>query len=427
MATSPAIGLRARLGRTFLLQAMLVGVAALLGVLVASAVLEGVLIREALQGEATHFWKQRDRHADFPLPDTHNLRGYLQDVPPELRPLAPGYHPWKSNGVDYLVYVNEHAGQRLYLAFDRSSVGRLAVWFGIVPLAIAFVVLYLTTWLGLRASRRAFSPVIALARSVRELDPQSPDASAFDPERLPANADDEIRELSAALARFAQRLNEFVDRERHFTRDASHELRSPLTVIRMAADLLAEDPRIAETSQRSVNRIRRAAREMEELTEAFLLLARESESGLPVEEVCINDVVTNELERLRPIADGKGLELKMDARARVLLQAPEKVLAVLLGNLLRNAVAYTERGHVSVAIAAGEVTIEDTGVGIAPDRVRDMYKPFVRGNTHQAGYGVGLTIVRRLSDRFGWPVAIESEPGVGTKVRVGFPTATVRA
>jgi signal transduction histidine kinase len=141
--------------------------------------------------------------------------------------------------------------------------------------AIVLLVLYLSTWLGFRASQRALSPLLGLAREVRQLDLKAPDPAAFAPDRIPASADAEVHELAAALARFAQRMNDFVDRERHFTRDASHELRSPLTVIRASSELLHQDRSLDPPSQRAVARIQRAARDMEELTSAFLLLARD--------------------------------------------------------------------------------------------------------------------------------------------------------
>ena len=162
---------------------------------------------------------------------------------------------------------------------------------------------------------------------------------------------------------------------------------------------------------------------MEELTAAFLLLARESETGLPMETVRINDLVAAELERARPLANGRPVELQLDARCCLSLEAPEKVLSILIGNLLRNAVAYTDSGRVRVEIGTGAIVIEDTGVGLSEERVRDIGRPFVRGSTERPGHGVGLTIVRRLSDRFGWPVEFSSQPGVGTRVRVTFPGA----
>ena len=416
-------GIGARLSRAFLLQATFISVAAVVGVFFAGALLERLLIREALRGEATHFWEQRLTRPDFPLPSTHNLTGYIGDVPDALRALELGYHPWRHDEVDYLVYVSERQGRRLYLTFDRSGVGQLAAYYGLAPLALVLLVLYLSTWLGFRASRRALSPVMALARSVRQLDPNAPDPAVFEPTRLPMGADDEVGELAAALAWFAHRLNEYMERERHFTRDASHELRSPLTVIQMASDVLLQGTSLGEPERRAVERIRRSARDMEELTAAFLLLARESETGLPTETVCINDVVATELERALPLAEGRPVALQIEARCSLTIDAPEKVLSVLIGNLLRNAVAYTNEGRVRVEIQADAVVIEDTGVGLPAGRIREMGQPFVRGPTGRPGYGVGLTIVRRLSDRFGWPVEFTSQAGVGTRVRIKFPGA----
>jgi len=419
-----ARGLRARLGRTFLLQAAFIAIAAVVGVFLASFLLEGLLVRQALSEEAAHFWSQRSKDATFPLPATLNLTGYLDHAPPPLSGLATGYHELTMDGVEVVVCVTEHNGQRLYLVFDQSGVGRLATVFGLLPLAMVLLVLYLSNWFVFRASRRAFSPVIALARAVRGLDPAVPDPAQLDPTRLPRDADDEVRELADALARYAQRLNEFVTRERDFTRDASHELRSPLTVILVAAGVLEADPAIGEAGRRSLARIVRAARDMEELTSAFLLLARESQTGLQLEEACVNEAVSEEIERARLVAAGKPIHSRVIATHDLYVDAPEKVLPVLLGNLLRNAFSYTDVGVVTVEIGAESVVIRDTGVGIAPEQLNAMYQPFVRGDSdRRGGHGVGLTIVRRLSDRFGWSVAIDSHPGVGTRVEIRFPAS----
>lgn len=421
-----ASGLRARLGRTFLLQAAFISVAAVIGVFLASLLFEAVLIRQALREEAAHFWSQRSADPASPLPATKNLTGYVSDVPAALAGLPPGFHERHDRGVDTVVYVTDREDERLYLVFDRSGVGRLATVFGLLPLAMVLLVLYVSTWLGFRASRRAFSPVIALARQVRELDPAAPHPARLDPDRLPSDADDEVRELADALARYSHRLGDFIDRERNFTRDASHELRSPLTVIQMAAELLASDPSLGDSARRSVERIRRAATDMQELTSAFLLLARESEAGLPVEAVCINDVIAEEFERARALAPDKPIDAVVRASCRLSVVAPQKVLAVLLGNLLRNAFSYTDAGEIAVEIGPTGVVIRDSGVGMPADSVSSMYQPFVRGDrSRRGGHGVGLTIVRRLSDRFGWPVDIDSQPGVGTRVEVRFPGATV--
>jgi signal transduction histidine kinase len=265
--------------------------------------------------------------------------------------------------------------------------------------------------------------VVALARQVRELDPSAAEPGRLDRSQLPP-ADDEVQELADALARYSERLSEFIAREREFTRDASHELRSPLTVIHISAELLLADERLSDANRRAAERIRRAANDMDELTSAFLLLARESEAGLPSSALCVNDVVAEELARAQLLAEGKPIESRLVASHRLHLDSPERVLAVLVGNLLRNAFSYTDRGEVEVTIDAHGVVIRDTGVGIAPEQLAEIYRPFSRGaSTRRGGFGVGLSIVRRLSDRFGWPIRIDSQPGVGTRIEIRFPDA----
>src|SRR5688572_24704425 len=360
------------LGQAFMLQAALISIAAVLGVFMASALLEGVLIRAALSDEVSHFWKQRDADPQFQLPNTRNLRGYFDDtVPAQLRALPPGYHEWTHEGLEFVVNVTERDGRRLYLVFDRTNVSRLAAYYGLVPLAAVLLVLYLSTWLGFRRLRRAVSPMIALARKVRELDDGAPDIERMQSLQVPEDADDEVRELTDALLRYSKRLAHFLERERQFTRDASHELRSPLTVIRMAASILLEDPELSESRRRTAQRIQRAAPDLEELTNAFLLLARESETGLPTEALCLNDLVADEMERAKALAADKPVKAEVRSTHRVFLEAPEKVLSILLGNLLRNAFSYTDAGEVVVDIDAGRVRIRDTGVGIASEKIEE--------------------------------------------------------
>ena len=160
---------------------------------------------------------------------------------------------------------------------------------------------------------------------------------------------------------------------------------------------------------------------MEQLTSAFLLLARESNSTLEKELVNVNELVQAELDRSKVIHPDKGLMFNVDEQCVLLVPAPGKVVESVIGNLLRNALAYTDEGSVSVHISPGRVIIEDTGSGMAPEEVEQLFQPYFRGQRRRGGFGVGLTIVKRLTDRFEWPVSIESEPGQGTRVSVEFP------
>lgn len=423
-------GLRGRLWVAFVMQTVTIALATVLGVYAAMLVLRDVLIQRALVEEAQYFWRRIVQDPAAALPDTHNMQGYLRNrgdsgrsVPDALRRLPPGYHRIHAPGVDELVLVSDRDGRRLWLVFDQHQLDRLALWFGLVPLTLVLGTVYLVSWITYRASRRAVSPVIRLAEVVREQDPKRLDWRALSAVSVADAADEEVLVLVDAIRAFAERNAEFVERERNFTRDASHELRTPLTVVKVAADVL-EDEALSAFGARSVQRIKRAARDMEALIQAFLILARESDTGLPSERFVVNDIVADEVERAQDLVAGKPVVVRMETEASIELNAPPRVFAVLVSNLLRNACLYTERGEVRVIVAADGVRVDDTGSGMAPDDVAQAFEPFYRGKgAGIGGYGVGLTIVRRLADRFGWPVTLESTLGVGTRATVGLPSA----
>jgi len=421
------VGLGHSLGKAFLFQAVIIGGVAMLSVWAAAFVLEEVLIKQALRDEAVYFWEHRRAEPSFPLPDTRNLTGFLEGdtgnpVPAAYAEFEPGFHDLKSGSDFSLVHVSEGEGRRLYLLFDGENVGHLAFVFGLVPLAGVLLVLYLSAWISYRQSRRAVSPVIALARTVRNLDPEHPDKDAFKAAEFNQDADHEVATLADALARFAERIGNFVERERNFTRDASHELRSPLTVIRIAADMLMSEQELSGPARASVMRIQRSARDMEELVEAFLLLARESEQSLSRDPVQVNALLRDEVDRAREVLGSDRIQVDITENAELRVVASERVLSVVFGNLIRNALSYTDEGRVAITVDADCVRIADSGIGMPEQEIQKVFNPFYRGgDSRRGGHGVGLTIVRNISQRFGWQVDIESESQVGTTITVGFP------
>jgi signal transduction histidine kinase len=425
------VGLGDTLGKAFLFQAVIIGVVAVLSVWAAAFVLEEVLIKEALRDEAVYFWEQRDTDPAFPLPDTRNLTGYLENdpgvpVPEPYRGFGAGFHELGTGSGFSLVHVSGEAGGRLYLLFDGENVGHLAFVFGLVPLAGVLVVLYLSAWISYRQSRRAVSPVIALARTVQTLDPEHPDKEAFQGPEFTQDADHEVATLAEALARFAERISAFVERERNFTRDASHELRSPLTVIRIAADMLLSEQELSPPARTSVLRIQRSAKDMEELVEAFLLLARESEQALSRDPVQVNALLRDEMARAVELLGNERIKVNLKEHAELSVVASERVLSVIFGNLIRNALSYTDEGQVEITVEADRVRIADSGVGMPEQEIQQVFKPFYRSrDARRGGHGVGLTIVKNLSSRFGWPVDIDSQPQLGTTVTVRFPAVII--
>ena len=420
-------GLRRKIWVAFILQMTAISFAAVLGVYAAATVIEDVLVKRILWHDAEYF---RDRSVKDPAtepPDTYFVRGYLQKpgtsadaVPAQYRGLAPGYHHAGSGHSD-VVYVSDSDAGRLYLSIDAARTHHLVLAFGMALCGVIIVIVYLTTWMTYRASRSALSPIIALANAVRDWDPKHPDLDALLPENLPVRADGDVESLALALHGFATRLEEFVERERAFTRDASHELRTPLTVIKASADMLLDED-VSPFTQRAAERILHSVRDMESLIESFLILARESDSGLPEEEFSVNDSVHEEIERAQPLCEGKPVHIVREERARLALYSSPRAFSVLIGNLIRNACQYTERGRVTVSVETDRVVVRDTGVGMSEEEQARAFVSFFRGGQGRgSGHGIGLTIVKRLADRCGWEVGMSSEQGVGTTVSIIFP------
>jgi signal transduction histidine kinase len=250
-----------------------------------------------------------------------------------------------------------------------------------------------------------------------------PDPTVLGPDRLPADAGPEARQLAGALQRMAERMRAFVRRERDFTRDASHELRTPLTVIRVASDLLDGDADLPERARRSLARIQGAGRDMESVIDAFLILAREGDVEPQREDFSVRDIVAEEAQSARALLGERPVELVVTEFASPVLHAAPRVFAVMLRNLLANACTFTERGRVEVRVEADRVVVADTGIGMSADAVQRAFDPFYRAEPDRlTGKGMGLSIVRRLGDRFGWPVSLDSQPGRGTVATIRFGT-----
>ncbi|WP_438970459.1 sensor histidine kinase [Methylophaga sp.] len=427
----PKTNLRAKLIKVFLIQIALISIVTIAGIYAAKTTVEDILVREALEGEARHFWSVREQHPDFPLPNTLNLKAYLatdnqtHHLPESLQLLEPGLQRATLNGENPIVYVEDNGSDRLYLIFDEVKVSRLALVFGILPLAAVLVVLYLLAWFAYRQSHKAVSPIVKLAKAVEDAEVREGNLPDLDLTELREIPDEEVTSLVKALDLFTQRLELFVERERLFTRDASHELRTPIAVLRSAMELLERRYDVGE--DKTISRIYRTLYDMEALIETLLILAREQEQALPTSQVLVNELVTNEIDTLQLLFKDKSLLVQAEETAELKLNAPERVVHILVGNLIRNAFNYTPKGTITVKIWEQGFSVKDSGVGMDEEQVKQVFKPFYRGEKQDksSGYGLGMTIVKRLCNRYNWHLSIASELGTGTEVSVHFPKSQI--
>lgn len=427
-------GLPNRIRDAFTLQAVVAGITLIVCVMAAALVGREVVARQWLRAEAEAYWRARGTDAAYPPPYGVNIQGYF--VPADGGPYdsilvgeraianlvwfkdAPEGFSDRRDTEGVLLVDRREAGT-LYLATSMSLFDRLlalaAGGLALLTLATIFVV----SWLTYRTSKRMVLPIHQLADEVGRWNPSGDDEGIPAPLEPREGVGREAQALSNALHGLGERIGAFVRREREFTRDASHELRTPLTVIRVASDMIASDPSTPPHQQRPLLRIRRASQDMEAVIDALLVLARER-GVMPQSEIFdVLEIVEEEVDKVRPLFESKQLALRIDVQARPKLEAPPRVLGVMLGHLLRNAWAFTERGGVDIVVDRDRIVVRDTGIGMSPEVLQRVYDPFFRADPFsQAGKGIGLSIVRRLGTRFGWPVALESTPDEGTTVTI---------
>ncbi|WP_189441139.1 sensor histidine kinase [Rhodanobacter panaciterrae] len=284
---------------------------------------------------------------------------------------------------------------------SREDLGKQQLVISLVGAVVLFSLLSLA--IGLWLSRKVLKPVSELAnrlRDFRKAGKAEPLAQHF--------ADDEVGELAHALDEYSERLTAMVERDREFNSDVSHELRTPLAVIASTTELLQGSPDLTEKLSERLKRIERASRQATELIEALLLLSRAERRGPTRGETTeVGKVAADVIESQRPQMRGKPLTIDLAVNEPVNINAPASVLSVALTNLIGNAIKYTLEGSVRVEVGAGRIEVIDTGPGIKPEDAERLFQRGVRGEgAGGSGAGLGLAIVRRLCELYGWDVSM---------------------
>ncbi|MFT3754737.1 MAG: HAMP domain-containing sensor histidine kinase [Pseudoxanthomonas sp.] len=360
---------------------------------------------------ARRFYADPTRPPDVPV---QQIKGYfytpdrferVRQERPEWARLPDGIHPFTDIDADGVPYTFKLAVRKtpeawFFLAYDTSQTVR-----GTVQLKrwlYAAVVLFgaLSLLIGWWSASKVMSPVSELAarlRAYRGSENPTPLAPHF--------PEDEVGELAKALDDYSARLTEVVQRDREFNADVSHELRTPLAVIRGATELLLTKPDLDEKLRQRLQRIQRAEMQCTDLIGSLLLLSR-NERGHG--NSLVAKVVEQLLDAHRAQLGGKPLQLRMEGESALTVDAPESVLSVALGNLIGNAVKYTQEGEVLVRLLPGAVEVIDSGPGLSEEDAARLFERGYRG-THAGksqGGGIGLSIVSRLCALYGWQASV---------------------
>ena len=392
-----------------------------LGTYLSSEGLEDVVLKRQVRHELDTLQRLSADRPQQTVMESALLKAYAgidnPALPPELAALAPGdYHSVPIDGRRYQILVAERDGRRYYISYDITEWENRERWMIAILVAGVLLVCAGAVWLGFWASRQIVAPITQLAARVTALQPDQRDvqiASEFEGV--------EVQDIARAFDRFMSRLDGLVAREQSFTSAASHELRTPLAVMQGAADVLQEQSGLNPTAERAIARIQRAGREMREFIDALLFLAREPGRLQSTQDSCdLGELVEELIADFRILYEHRNIELLFEAGNVLRLRVAPSLPAIVVSNLLRNAIENTEHGSVSVLLEGDALIIRDTGTGIRPD---DQHRIFERSySTKAEGRGMGLHIVDRICSQCGWILRFDSREGAGTTVTLRFPS-----
>jgi len=322
------------------------------------------------------------------------------------------------NGQTYTVQLAAELGE-FYGILDHFN------WLllGAIPM-----VLLLATGGGYWISRRALAPVDEMTRNARQIGAQNLSQRLSVPE-----AGDELQRLAETLNKMIERLEAAFRKNAQFTGDASHELRTPVAVIRTAAELALRRNRAAADYEEALRQILAEAERTTILIENLMTLARADSgtTGLQFASVDLAESLREACEEGRTLAEAREIRFHWELLdIETWVRGDASALRRLFLILIDNAIKYTpEGGEISVslrtngALATGEV--RDNGLGITAEDLPNIFERFYRADKSRSreigGAGLGLAIAKWIADAHSASIQVESAPGQGSVFRVQMP------
>lgn len=277
--------------------------------------------------------------------------------------------------------------------------------------------------LGWLVAGRVLRPLREMTASTRQISERNLD------ERLAlAGPQDELKDLADTIDGLLARLETHVAEQQRFAANASHELRTPLALTQALLEVARSDPDHDEDEL--IDRLHAVNARAIDLTEALLLLSRADRRSFTAEQVDLSLLAEEATETLLPLAEKSGVAIETSGDPSP-IRGSRALLLQLVTNLIHNAIVHNlaAGGTVWVTTAADPegvtLTVENTGEPLSPELVATLAEPFLRGtariHTDQAGAGLGLAIVRSISEAHGGTVALAPRPAGGLRVEVRLP------
>jgi len=337
------------------------------------------------------------------------------------------------DGKDYIVYdtrtpgpPGRHGGfwiRGVESVNSTTLLGRSAI---VIMLILIPLILLLTALGGYYITKRAFRPINNIAKTANDITTQKDITRRIEIE--PDSKEDELYHLSATLNKMLDKIENLIKQEKQFTSDASHELRTPISVILAQGEYLldiAKDEKEKELAQTIVDK----SKQISKLVSRLLLLARidQNRQKFNKEKVDIGVIIDVAIDSMKELASQKEILLFANVPEGTIVDADESLLLSAITNLISNGIKYgNESGYVSVSASKigdkTEVIVADNGVGISEEHIDKIWTRFYRvddvRNDEFGSSGLGLSMVKSIIELHGGKITVKSELGQGTEFRI---------
>lgn len=251
--------------------------------------------------------------------------------------------------------------------------------------------------------------------------------------KVPASATEvnELKPLSAALSHSVERLKAAFERERQMFGDAAHELKTAVAIIKSTLQLAVQTKRPAEEYRERLNRALANTDRLEQLiTRILQLISIESARANRESETEVTSVIEYALDRFSPVAQARGVQIRLHSAEAHCVNIPEQDFLLLAGNLIENAIQHSPSGQsIEVSLmrknGTSELKVRDHGSGIPSEALPRVFERFFRADQSRSrasgGFGLGLAIVQALAVKYHGVLAVESVVDQGTTFTAQFP------
>jgi signal transduction histidine kinase len=282
----------------------------------------------------------------------------------------------------------------------------------IITVTLFIVLLIIVLWIAQRFNQRVLNPMEALAEMAANIDQAKP----LDHHQILQDRS-ETGLVAQTLVAGIERIRIYHQRENDFLQNASHELRTPITVLGSALDIIERRQQLGKKDiDKPLIHMRQAVINMKSTTEALLWLSRDepkSVKSLPVTANDLQQMLSEITEQLQYLIDGRELHVCIDPVPDDFILYNADLLRIVLSNLIRNSYEHTFEGKITISVSDNEISINDTGIGL-----NDNANLVQRGQSGRDSFGLGLDIVARIADKKGWLLSLSSNEDNGCCARL---------